>query len=638
MLDDPGGCCPSAGKRSGDRISIRAFAIALLTSGLLAPTLLRADPPTPDTQVGDIITNPATGLQVEVLYVVADINGEVTYVVTADGDVILTKYSVGDLVACIEPDENDACAVYEVVSVEEDPDTGWVVVVNLQLQVAEPDPENPEPITPQEVVRDESGAFDDGAAANEGAPGDPEFVPPQANAGLINEVGTGASGRGGGNAYGVRICIPLIGCANIGKSGSAGEAGATGPAINRTVAASHGAIGSISPGVHGIRLGSIGGNGGKGGDSYGNIGPYNGGDGGAGGPITLNTVVEISTTANNSHGIFVFSRSGRGGDGGDSFLGSGGGSGGSARTGGTGIGLAIARHFVDRGANVMFADIDEDALEDKLEAAKADLADEYSQDHDFPWIIGFSGGKDSTLVLQLTMEMLLELPPSERKRTVHVVSNDTLVEAPVVADLVDRTLDRISDAVTAMRLPIVVAKTTPKVDQTFWVNLIGRGYPSPSRTFRWCTDRMKIQPTSHYIRSRVSENGKAILLLGVRRQESATRAVSMSRYDNGERLNDHNDLKGCKVFRPIVEFSTNEVWTTLLQRRPPWGGSHRDLVALYKDGQGSECPLVLSKDDAPSCGTSSSRFGCWTCTVVVKDRSLAFLLARQNELTPVSVH
>ncbi|RRI03119.1 DNA phosphorothioation system sulfurtransferase DndC [Mesorhizobium tamadayense] len=282
------------------------------------------------------------------------------------------------------------------------------------------------------------------------------------------------------------------------------------------------------------------------------------------------------------------------------------------------------------------AQMEEDALEDKLEAAKADLADEYGQNHKYPWIIGFSGGKDSTLVLQLAMEMLLELPPSERKRTVHVVSNDTLVEAPVVADLVDRTLDRISDAVTAMRLPIVVAKTAPKVDQTFWVNLIGRGYPAPSRTFRWCTDRMKIQPTSHYIRSRVSENGEVILLLGVRRQESATRAVSMSRYDNGERLNDHNDLKGCKVFRPIVDFSTDEVWTTLLQRRPPWGGSHRDLVALYKDGQGGECPLVLSKDDAPSCGTSSSRFGCWTCTVVVKDRSMAgFIEAGHENLEPL---
>jgi DNA sulfur modification protein DndC len=267
--------------------------------------------------------------------------------------------------------------------------------------------------------------------------------------------------------------------------------------------------------------------------------------------------------------------------------------------------------------------VDDDALEAKLDAARADMREEYESGHLIPWIVGFSGGKDSTLVLQLVIEMLLELPQTERRRKVHVVSNDTLVEAPVVAGHVDGVLERIDAAVRALRLPVEVVKTRPAPAQTFWVNLIGRGYPSPSRTFRWCTDRMKIQPTSNYIRETVAANGEAILLLGVRREESATRAVSVNKYSNGERLNSHNDLKGCKVYRPVVEFTTDEVWQTLLQRRPPWGGSHRDLVALYKDGQGGECPLVLSKEDAPSCGTSSSRFGCWTCTVVVKDRSMA---------------
>ncbi|MGZ8284176.1 MAG: DNA phosphorothioation system sulfurtransferase DndC [Allosphingosinicella sp.] len=277
-----------------------------------------------------------------------------------------------------------------------------------------------------------------------------------------------------------------------------------------------------------------------------------------------------------------------------------------------------------------------DELEDKLEAAKDDLREEYLADHNTPWIVGFSGGKDSTLVLQLVMEMLLELPLSDRRRHVHVVSNDTLVEAPVVAQHVGRTLDRISGAVRALRLPVEVVTTRPKADQTFWVNLIGRGYPSPSRTFRWCTDRMKIQPTSHYIRTKVAENGEVILLLGVRKEESATRAVSVNKYSNGQRLNDHNDLQGCKVYRPVVNFTTDEVWQTLLQRRPPWGGSHRELVTLYKDGQGGDCPLVLTKDDAPSCGTSSSRFGCWTCTVVVKDRSMAgFIEAGHENLEPL---
>jgi DNA sulfur modification protein DndC len=268
--------------------------------------------------------------------------------------------------------------------------------------------------------------------------------------------------------------------------------------------------------------------------------------------------------------------------------------------------------------------------------AAAEIREEYLADHEFPWIVGFSGGKDSTLVLQLVVEVLLSLPPSQRKRPVHVLTNDTLVESPIVSRFVDGICKRIQEAVEGLDLPIVVAKTTPAPDQTFWVNLIGRGYPSPIRTFRWCTDRMKIAPTSNYIRSQVAANGEVILLIGVRRTESPTRAQSVNRYTTDQRLNPHNSLNGCLVFRPIVDFTTEEVWQLLLQRPPPWGGSHRDLWTLYRNADGGECPLVLDKSDAPSCGTSSSRFGCWTCTVVEKDKSAqGFIDAGFDEIEPL---
>lgn len=261
-------------------------------------------------------------------------------------------------------------------------------------------------------------------------------------------------------------------------------------------------------------------------------------------------------------------------------------------------------------------------LADKLVAIREDLGNEYLQPHDKPWIIGFSGGKDSTLLLQLVLDTLLELPPSARRRRVHVLSNDTLVESPVVQTFVDRTLDHVANSVAALGLPVVVKKTGPELDNTFWVNLIGRGYPAPNRLFRWCTDRMKIRPTTKYIHEQVSAAGEVILLLGVRRLESSARAKVVKRYDNGTHLNPHNDVRGCLVYRPIVELTTEEVWMALLQLRPPWGGTHRDLVTLYRNAQGGECPFVVDSSDAPSCGTSSSRFGCWTCTVVEKDRSL----------------
>jgi DNA sulfur modification protein DndC len=260
-------------------------------------------------------------------------------------------------------------------------------------------------------------------------------------------------------------------------------------------------------------------------------------------------------------------------------------------------------------------------LDRTIEAIKQDIKDEYRQPHEKPWIIGFSGGKDSTLMLHLVVESLLELPWSERRRAVHVVANDTLVESPIVAAYVDKILGTLAASLKRLELPIAVVKTTPEVSNTFWVNLIGRGYPSPTRLFRWCTDRMKIKPTTEYVRRKADESGEVILLLGVRRSESSARSKSAKRYDNGGRLNRHNDIVACWVFRPILELDTDEVWETLMSAPPPWGGSHKSLIELYRNAVGGECPVVLDPDAAPSCGSSSIRFGCWTCTVVEKDRS-----------------
>lgn len=265
--------------------------------------------------------------------------------------------------------------------------------------------------------------------------------------------------------------------------------------------------------------------------------------------------------------------------------------------------------------------VDADSIS-AFEKIQADLLDEYRQDHTYPWIIGYSGGKDSTLVTHLAFEMLMRLPPSERRRPVHIVANDTLVESPLVVQHIIDSTNEIQNAAEAFGLPVITKITRPSPEQSFWVNLIGRGYPSPNRSFRWCTDRMKILPTSRYIKSLADTAGQVILLLGVRRSESATRAASVGRYDNGERLNKHNDLQGCMVFRPIVELDTDDVWEFLALNEPPWGGSHLKLISLYREASGGECPVVTSKDDAPSCGSTSSRFGCWTCTVVEKDRSL----------------
>lgn len=246
-----------------------------------------------------------------------------------------------------------------------------------------------------------------------------------------------------------------------------------------------------------------------------------------------------------------------------------------------------------------------------------------------PWVVGYSGGKDSTCALQLVWSALSALPPERRTKPVYVISSDTLVETPVIVHYIDQTLERIRSAALQHGLPFQTQKVAPTVDQSFWVNLLGRGYPAPSRRFRWCTERLKIQPADAFIKARVAEFGEVIMVLGVRSSESATRAQVMSFHRiKGSPLSRHSSLLNAFVYAPIESFSVDDVWTYLLQNASPWGSDNRDLVAMYRNAQAGECPLVVDKT-TPSCG--NSRFGCWVCTVVERDRSMEAMIDSGEE-------
>ena len=276
-----------------------------------------------------------------------------------------------------------------------------------------------------------------------------------------------------------------------------------------------------------------------------------------------------------------------------------------------------------------------DAFDDIRETLAAEYLDESQP---YPWIVTFSGGKDSTLVAHLVFEVLVELPPSLRKRQVFFVSNDTLVESPLVVTHMRNTLEKILHAAAICKLPVSGQVTTPDLKETFWTLLIGKGYPSPNRNMRWCTDRLKIQPTSKFILDKAAENGAAIIILGVRKDESSTRKASIESHQNiaDSNLTPHGSLANAFVYRPIVDLTTDDVWEFLASHNPPWGGTHDNLIKLYREAAGGECPIVLSQDEAPGCGTNSSRFGCWTCTVVNKDKSLqGFVDVGKTEYQPL---
>ena len=242
-----------------------------------------------------------------------------------------------------------------------------------------------------------------------------------------------------------------------------------------------------------------------------------------------------------------------------------------------------------------------------------------------PWVIGYSGGKDSTTALQLVWYALAELPPEDRKYPVYVISSDTLVETPVIVSYITNTLEQIETIAMQQKMPFETSLVHPKTEDTFWSCLIGKGYPTPYNRLRWCTDKMKIRPANRFILNKASEFGEVILVLGVRKGESSTRDQVMSLHQMQDSLLlRHSTLPNAFVYAPIVNFSLNDVWMYLLSNSPPWKGDHKQLVTLYRNANGQgECPLVVDKT-TPSCG--NSRFGCWTCTVVSKGHSMEGLI------------
>jgi DNA sulfur modification protein DndC len=241
-----------------------------------------------------------------------------------------------------------------------------------------------------------------------------------------------------------------------------------------------------------------------------------------------------------------------------------------------------------------------------------------------PLVIGYSGGKDSTAVLQLVWEAIAELHLNDLKRDIHVISTDTLVETPYIIDYVSATLKKIETTARSRNLPIYAHKLTPLYKNSFWVSLIGKGYPAPSRWFRWCTERLKIEPVNRFIAESVNRWGEATVVLGARKDESSSRSQVLSKKKRDQLgLSKHPSLTAAFVFTPIEQLSTEDVWTYLLSHPCPWGGNNRDLAAMYQNAGGGECPMVVDKS-TPSCG--NSRFGCWTCTLVEKDTSMQNLV------------
>ncbi|WP_456080002.1 DNA phosphorothioation system sulfurtransferase DndC [Mogibacterium sp.] len=261
-----------------------------------------------------------------------------------------------------------------------------------------------------------------------------------------------------------------------------------------------------------------------------------------------------------------------------------------------------------------------------------------------PWVIGYSGGKDSTAVVMLVYKMLLRLKQEERTKNVYIVSSDTLIENPLIKIYLSKMIKLLGEAAKRDNLPIKSVMVKPPANNSFWANVIGKGYPTPrmNGTFRWCTDKLKINPSADYIRRIIKDEAEeVVVLLGVRKAESIARKKRIEGRELANRLlNRHETINEAYVYNPIVELTTEDVWNVLLKLdngKTPWGSNNSELVSLYADADSGDCPFagIHAGGQTQSCG--NSRFGCWVCTVVKEDKSLnGFIKSGHRELIPLA--
>ena len=256
-----------------------------------------------------------------------------------------------------------------------------------------------------------------------------------------------------------------------------------------------------------------------------------------------------------------------------------------------------------------------------------------------PWMIGFSGGKDSTMLCCLVMEMLERLPKGKINKTVYIVSSDTMVENPIVRDYMHKMNRMINEAGKDLKIKADIIY--PEVRDSFWTKVIGLGYLTPEPPgFRWCTERLKIKPMNDYTLNAIKNNGEVILLLGVRKAESSYRSRNLTKREiEGKLLVPHEEIENAYVYNPLTEIPNSLVWEFLLlnDAMTPWGSDNKYLFSLYQgENLGEESSVVgeIDKDKIPI--TGNSRFGCWICTMVKEDKSLkAFIENGETWLIPL---
>jgi 3'-phosphoadenosine 5'-phosphosulfate sulfotransferase (PAPS reductase)/FAD synthetase len=192
------------------------------------------------------------------------------------------------------------------------------------------------------------------------------------------------------------------------------------------------------------------------------------------------------------------------------------------------------------------------------------------------WLVSYSGGKDSTTLLLLTLRLA-----KQKGFELGVVYNDDGGDLPELRELVRRVLTYVEEL--GYRTYIT------KPEMSFFDYLLTK-YSPPRWNFRWCCKRLKERPFKRFVES--IKGRKILNLVGTRREEARWRGWSKKVVN-----------EGLVYAAPLRDLKSDDVWALLrevsLELRVKW--IYRGLREVYR---------------------GAKRTGCWFCPLVMFDEML----------------
>lgn len=263
-----------------------------------------------------------------------------------------------------------------------------------------------------------------------------------------------------------------------------------------------------------------------------------------------------------------------------------------------------------------------DAIELSIASLKT-YAEQYAH-----WSIAYSGGKDSSATVSFVL-WAIETGRVKRPTSLTVLYADTRQELPVLSNTANRLL-------ADLRARGVHAKAVlPPLDDRFYVYMLGRGVPPPSNRFRWCTQKLKIDPMLTELETLHRVHGeKFIQITGVRMGESAQRdaRIAISCTSNkGECGQGWYQAMGSEsiadTLAPLLHWRQCFVWDWLYF----WHSDKWASTCGYERGHG----FPYLSDIAAAYGDGDARTGCIGCALASRDNALENTVSEQPELAPL---